>query len=122
MSRHHPNDTRLADFAAGTLDEGRSLVVATHLAMCAHCREFVAALEETGGQLLDRVEPVAMAEGAAALALSRLDAARPIERKTPALQAIWAPEHNALLGYGLGPHSKGASHARKSVDRTGKTG
>ena len=52
MSRHHPKNTTLADFAAGTLDEGRSLVVASHLAMCGECREFVSSLEEAGGQML----------------------------------------------------------------------
>ena len=68
MSRHHPKNTTLADFAAGTLDEGRSLVVASHLAMCGHCREFVAELEEAGGQMLTEIAPVAMAPDAAARA------------------------------------------------------
>ena len=30
---HHPTDATLAAFAAGTLDEGRALVVATHLSL-----------------------------------------------------------------------------------------
>ena len=38
---HHPSDLTLAAFAAGTLDEGRGLVVATHLATCAACRKAV---------------------------------------------------------------------------------
>ena len=69
MSRHHPKNTTLAEFAAGTLDEGRSLVVASHLAMCGECRDYVSALEEVGGQMLAETEPVAMASGAAARAL-----------------------------------------------------
>lgn len=106
MSRHHPKNTTLADFAAGMLDEGRSLVVASHLAMCGHCRAFVAALEEAGGQLLTEVAPVAMASDAAARALRVLDseanAPRAGERKNAAMP-VWQPERNTLLDYELGP-------------------
>jgi putative transcriptional regulator len=104
MTRHHPKDTTLGEFAAGTLNEGRSLIVATHLTMCEHCRGFVAALEEAGGQMLDRVEPVAMSEGAVSLTMARL-AAEPRASgngpRTP-LKA-WTSQQEALLGYDLGP-------------------
>ena len=107
MSRHHPKNSTLAEFAAGTLDEGRSLVVATHLTMCGQCREFGSALEEAGGQMLDAVEPVAMREGALALAMARIgqEAPRaPTARAKPSpLAAVWQPEQNSLLGYDLGP-------------------
>ena len=106
MSRHHPKSTTLADFAAGTLDEGRSLVVASHLALCGGCREFVAALEEAGGQMLASIEPVAMAGDAAARALSMLAnepaVTRPAARK-PVAMPVWQPEQKTLLGYELGP-------------------
>lgn len=82
MIRHHPKDTTLAEFAAGTLDEGRSLVLATHIAMCPHCRGFVSALEEVGGALLDRIEPAAMPDGAKAKALHMLE--QPEAAKLPA--------------------------------------
>ena len=36
---HHPTDHTIAAFAAGTLDEGRALVVATHLSLCPACRK-----------------------------------------------------------------------------------
>jgi putative transcriptional regulator len=107
MSRHHPKNTTLTEFAAGTLDEGRSLVVAAHLTMCGACREFVAAMEEAGGQMLDAIEPVAMREGAVALAMTRLGLERPrapvARRKASPLAAVWQPEKNELLGYDLGP-------------------
>lgn len=106
MSRHHPKNTTLAEFAAGTLDEGRSLIVAAHLAMCGECREFIAAMEEAGGQMLEAVEPVAMPEGALALAMTRLEVGRPpapARRKASPLAAVWQPEKNELLGYDLGP-------------------
>jgi putative transcriptional regulator len=107
MSRHHPKNATMAEYAAGTLDEGRSLVIATHLALCRQCNEFVSALEAVGGQLLEQIEPVAMAEGAAAQALSRLPKA-PAEssealNKGSGKPIIWQPEQDRLLGYELGP-------------------
>lgn len=101
MSRHHPKNTTLAEFAAGTLDEGRSLVIATHLSMCGECRRFVSALEQVGGQLLDQAEPVAMSENAATRALNRLgDESLQPPSEPP---VAWAPNQDILLGYGLGP-------------------
>ncbi|MEP7029977.1 MAG: ChrR family anti-sigma-E factor [Pseudolabrys sp.] len=106
MSRYHPKNTTLADFAAGMLDEGRSLVVASHLSMCGECREFVAMLEEAGGQMLAEIEPVAMADGAAARAVGLLTdevAERRMGQRHPAAMPVWQPEQNTLLGYELGP-------------------
>lgn len=104
MSRQHPKDITLSEFAAGTLDEGRSLVVATHLAMCGQCCEFVSALEEAGGQLLDQIEPAAMSQGAASRVLDLIDReSREPQRKSPAGPIIWKPDQDSLLGYGLGP-------------------
>ncbi len=108
MNRHHPknhpkNET-LAAFAAGTLDEGRCLVVAAHLAMCAECRGVVAAFEAVGGQMLDEIEPVALSEGAAARALAAVEREAP--RAAPAKTAarpVWQAEQQTLLGYDLGP-------------------
>ncbi len=60
--RHHPNDATLAAFAAGAMDEGRRLVVATHLDICPACRQAARAFEAVGG--------VALHDEAAALPLS----------------------------------------------------
>jgi len=94
MSRHHPMSTTLAEFAAGTLDEGRSLVVASHLAMCGKCREYVSALKEAGGQMLAEIAPVAMAPGAAAPR---------VQARKQSVMLVWQPEQKTLLGYELGP-------------------
>jgi len=72
MIHHHPHESTLAEFVSGTLDEGRSLVVATHVAMCPACRRFVAALGHVGGQWLEQASPAAMSEGARAKTLSCL--------------------------------------------------
>lgn len=57
---HHISDELLLDYAAGTLSEGWSLAVATHLALCPACRRQLAAMEGAAGALLDKisVEPV----------------------------------------------------------------
>lgn len=107
MSRHHPKNETLAEFAAGTLDEGRSLVIATHLTLCEQCREFVSAMEEAGGQMLEAIEPAAVSEGALALAMVRLGLETPVAarkaRKPSPLAAVWQPERDDLMGYDLGP-------------------
>lgn len=71
--QHHPSDETLAAYAAGTLDEARRLVVATHISLCGHCNSFVRALDRVGGTMLDEVTPVAMSEGALPRLLRRLD-------------------------------------------------
>ncbi|MDO9414353.1 MAG: ChrR family anti-sigma-E factor [Pseudolabrys sp.] len=104
MSRHHPKNETLAEFAAGTLDEGRSLVVAAHMAMCGACRGVVAAFEAVGGQMLCEIEPVAMSDGAAARALAALDDESPrAAQAKPAVRPVWQSEQQTLLGYDLGP-------------------
>ncbi|MHA7871731.1 MAG: ChrR family anti-sigma-E factor [Hyphococcus sp.] len=92
--RHHPRIETLADFAAGRMDEARSVVVATHLAKCSACAETVSDLEAVGGQLLDDVAPVAMATDGLERVLERagasaqimpphIDAAATIESRPP---------------------------------------
>lgn len=56
---HHLDDDVLLEYATGTLAEGWSIAVATHLALCPHCRERYQLMELTGGALLDTLEPVA---------------------------------------------------------------
>ena len=75
--------------------------------MCDECREFVAAMEDAGGQMLEATEPVAMREGSLALAMARIGLEQPrapvVRRKASPLAAVWQPEKNELLGYDLGP-------------------
>ena len=49
---HHIADDLLLDYATGSLAEGWSLAVATHLALCPECRRRLGAAEAAGGQLL----------------------------------------------------------------------
>jgi putative transcriptional regulator len=54
---HHPEESLLLAYASGAADEPTSLVVATHLALCAGCRAAVAKAEIAGGVLLEDVAP-----------------------------------------------------------------
>lgn len=51
---HHPSDELLLDYATGSLHEGWSLAIATHLALCPACRKQVDGMEAIGGALLDQ--------------------------------------------------------------------
>jgi putative transcriptional regulator len=70
--QHHPADAFLTAFAAGTLDQGQHVAVATHLASCSRCRTFVRSMEQVGGAVLTRLAPTAMASDALARAAVRL--------------------------------------------------
>jgi putative transcriptional regulator len=53
---HHVSDELLLDYASGTLAEGWSIAVATHLALCPSCRDRLSFMEHAGGELLEAVE------------------------------------------------------------------
>ena len=52
MPSHHPDDSLLIEYAAGSLAEAKALLVATHLALCPACRAAVRDAEIVGGFLL----------------------------------------------------------------------
>jgi putative transcriptional regulator len=87
--QHHPSDLALAEFAAGILDEGRALVLATHLAACASCREVARGFERVRGAILQASEPMPMAPDALqralqALALDEKQTSRRLPEEAPA--------------------------------------
>ncbi len=59
--RHHLDDATLMSFAAGSLPEALSAVVAAHVAMCPRCAAEAKRMEQVGACLIDelRPEPVA---------------------------------------------------------------
>jgi putative transcriptional regulator len=52
MTSGHAPTGMLADYAAGALSEGMSLIVASHLTFCPCCRDKLARIEALGGALL----------------------------------------------------------------------
>ena len=78
MITHHPSDESLARFAAGGLEAGPRLIVATHLSGCQLCRNRRRAFETVGGQMLEEVSPAALPADSFARTLVRLEEAAPI--------------------------------------------
>lgn len=81
--RHVPAET-IADYAAGLLPAGLSLLVASHLTFCPCCRRKAARLEALGGALLAGADAVAPAPRCLEAALARIEAA---ERAEPCFDA-----------------------------------
>jgi putative transcriptional regulator len=54
--KFHISNDILLSYSAGTLDEASSLLVATHLALCPHCRARNSSADALGGYLLDSLE------------------------------------------------------------------
>ena len=54
---HHADDATMMSYAAGTLPEALSAVVASHMAMCQRCRIELAGMEQLGAVLLAGLSP-----------------------------------------------------------------
>lgn len=70
---HHPSEPLVLAYAAGTLDPGEHIAIATHLAGCRECRQFAQAMESAGGALLADMAEADMAFGALDRIAARLD-------------------------------------------------
>ncbi len=71
--RHHPPDDFLTGFAAGTLDLGQHVAIATHLTGCSRCRRTVRLMEHVGGSVLAEMQPTPMSDDALARVEARMD-------------------------------------------------
>ena len=105
---HHPDDSWLLSYAAGTLDLGQQVAIATHLRGCARCRAFARTLECVGGALLADAEPTPLSEGRRERALAQLDR---VEASPPAPAPETARDEAARLpafveGFAMGPWRK----------------
>ncbi len=61
--KHHLTDEMLVAYAAGSLPEAFSLVVAAHVSLCDECRARLEGFEAVGGSVLDETEEVAVSSG-----------------------------------------------------------
>lgn len=120
---HHISEQLLMAYAAGTLPEAFSLVVATHVSMCDDCRAQLESYETLGGALIED-DAVSMAEDSLDRCLARLGPQEPVRRPTRRTGLFPAPlatyvggDVNAVrwrpLGMGVRqailPTSRGAS-------------
>lgn len=72
MIKHHLSDALLIGYAAGTLPEAFSLVVATHVSLCDDCRARLSAFEALGGAVLDEAPAAAMSPDAFEATMRRI--------------------------------------------------
>ena len=78
MTVHHPPESLLEAFAAGALDQGQHIAIATHLVHCTDCRAWVRTMEYVGGEVLAALPPAAMSSGAFNRIESRLTEPAPL--------------------------------------------
>ena len=57
---HHADTSTLMSYAAGTLPEALSAVVASHLSLCPTCRKEMIALNRLGGVMMSELAPTPM--------------------------------------------------------------
>ena len=70
--KHHPSDELLLDYASGALDEGWSLAVATHLALCPDSRQRVSEMEAIGASFMESLSPTPLLKSSCDSVFSRL--------------------------------------------------
>lgn len=86
--QHHLSDSLLMAYAAGSLPEAFSLVVATHVSMCDECRAQLGAFEALGGAVVED-QAVNMTDDALLACMARLDAPVPAEPARPHRRGIF---------------------------------
>ena len=70
---HHLDDATVLAYAAGTLGEAHSVVVAAHVAMCRDCMSAIRAAEAVGGSILLEQDSNAVSDACRAATLASLD-------------------------------------------------
>ena len=77
---HHLTDALLMSYAAGNLEEGFALVVATHVSLCDECRARLESFEAVGGALVDDCETAIMSDDALEATMALIEAAPKVAR------------------------------------------
>jgi putative transcriptional regulator len=62
--KHHPDQSTLLAYAAGSITESFSLLIAAHLEWCAECRAELAKAESVGGSMLEKLPQAEMSNTA----------------------------------------------------------
>ena len=91
MILHHPDDDLLLAHAAGSLLNGHSLLVATHVEGCTHCRARMRLFEAVGGAVMESVAPEVLQAQALARTLAAIDAPSPSGKRARS-EAVTLPQ------------------------------
>ncbi len=70
---HHPDDSTLLSYGAGSLPDSLALAVACHLSVCDQCRSKVADAEQMGMVLLEQETAATISDGKRAQMMALLD-------------------------------------------------
>ena len=70
---HHPDASTLMSYAAGSLPDSLSIVVACHISQCEQCQQAVAEAEQLGRFLMEQNGTTNMADGARERIIDLLD-------------------------------------------------
>lgn len=97
--KHHLTDALLMNYAAGALQEGYSLVVASHVSLCDDCRARLESFEAVGGSLMDENGAVDVSEDALDATMALIDAAPAFQaRKIAADRVLPGPVQDYIGG------------------------
>jgi putative transcriptional regulator len=101
---HHPAEETLAAYVGGRLDEGRRVLVAAHVELCASCARMLSAADHIAGMRLQGIEPTPLEDDALSNALARIDRAGSGEARSFTAPTSNGPvDLEALAGYERGP-------------------
>ena len=110
--RFHLSDDLLLGYSAGTLDESSSLLVASHLALCPHCRVRNASTDALGGYMLDSLPEATVSPSMMESVLARVrcdeEIVAPMTPSYPAANAY--PAANTLIPEPLRSYVGGDIH------------
>ena len=103
---HHPQSDTLWSYAAGSLDEASSVLVASHLALCPDCRADVARMEAMGGEMLEDVGTASVSASSLDAIMARLDGPALVKSvpqiaKTPANDTVLPRPLRDYVGSGV---------------------
>lgn len=98
--RHHLSDQILMAYAAGSLPEAFSLVVATHVSLCDECRARASAFDAVGGAVVEDGY-CAMSDGSLDACLSRIDRLSQVSPRPRRAEGILPAPLVGYIGGGL---------------------
>jgi putative transcriptional regulator len=88
---HHPSEETLVDYVAGALDEGNSLVMATHIARCSECQEAIRDLRLIAGAILESCASEAVSSRTRSACIHSLDEEKASEPRVSVASPLPAP-------------------------------
>lgn len=101
MSRHHPPEDVQMAYAAGSLPEPYSLVVATHLSLCPACRQTMTELDALGGAMLEDLSPTLMESDSLDRLMARFDEPELPKRDSIPTDPVLPAPLRAYVGRGI---------------------